>query len=55
MHNLQSRVSTMNSMTGGSWEPGVKGHLDHGVEKSEETSKDRGKFLVSALTPRDEV
>mgnify|MGYP001249414314 CR=1 FL=1 len=55
MHNLQSRVSTMNSMTGGSWEPGAKGHLDHGVEKSEETSKDRGKFLVSALTPRDEV
>jgi adenylate cyclase len=52
MSDLKSRVNTMNAMTMGEWTPGKNDHLDHGQDESEITAQNRGKFMVSGMTPR---
>ena len=53
LKNLNSRVRTMNAMTMGEWTPGQSAHLDHGQDVSEQTSQNRGKFMVGAMAPKD--
>ena len=53
LKNLNSRVRTMNAMTMGEWTPSQSTHLDHGQDVSEQTSQNRGKFMVGAMAPKD--